>query len=79
MRIALGSDHAGFALKEALKASLLAEHCDVNDVGTNSTDPVDYSDYAQAIGQALRLLRSRAYRCRTLLYSIQVHADESGA
>ena len=54
MRIALGSDHAGFVLKEALKASLSAEHRDVIDVGTNSTDPVDYSDYAQAIGQALR-------------------------
>src|SRR6516162_8527092 len=54
MRIALGSDHAGFALKEALKASLTAEHRDVLDVGTNTTEPVDYSDYAQAIGQALR-------------------------
>ena len=54
MRIALGSDHAGFALKEALKASLTAEHSDVLDVGTNTTEPVDYSDYAQAIGQALR-------------------------
>ena len=41
MRIALGSDHAGFALKEALKASLTTEHRDVLDVGTNSADPVD--------------------------------------
>src|SRR6516165_8062080 len=54
MRIALGSDHAGFALKEALKASLSAEHRDVIDVGTNNTDPVDYSDYAEAVGRALR-------------------------
>jgi RpiB/LacA/LacB family sugar-phosphate isomerase len=54
MCIALGSDHAGFALKEALKASLTAKHRDVLDVGTNSADPVHYSDYAAAIGQALR-------------------------
>ena len=54
MRIAIGSDHAGFALKEVIKSFLTAEHPDVLDVGTNNTDPVDYSDYAEAIGQALR-------------------------
>jgi transaldolase / glucose-6-phosphate isomerase len=54
MRIAIGSDHAGFALKEMIKSFLTAEHRDVLDVGTNNTDPVDYSDYAEAIGQALR-------------------------
>ena len=54
MRIAIGSDHAGFALKEAVKVFLIAEHRDIVDVGTDSTDPVDYSDYAEAIGRALR-------------------------
>ena len=54
MRIAIGSDHAGFALKEAVKAFLTAEHGDVLDVGTHSADPVDYSDYAEAVGRALR-------------------------
>ena len=54
MRIAIGSDHAGFALKEAVKVFLTAEHRDIVDVGTDSTDPVDYSDYAEAIGRALR-------------------------
>src|SRR5678816_1507064 len=54
MRIAIGSDHAGFELKEAAKAFLLAEHVDVLDVGTHSTDPVDYSDYAEAVGAALQ-------------------------
>jgi transaldolase / glucose-6-phosphate isomerase len=54
MRIAIGSDHAGFALKEAVKASLTAEHRDILDLGTHSPDPVDYSDYAEAIGRALR-------------------------
>jgi ribose 5-phosphate isomerase B len=53
MRIALGSDHAGFSLKEHL-ASWLAEagHA-VYDLGTHSTDPVDYPDYAAAVSQAV--------------------------
>ena len=54
MRIAIGSDHAGFPLKEAVKALLSAEHREVVDLGTHSTDPVDYSDYAEAVGRALR-------------------------
>jgi ribose 5-phosphate isomerase B len=54
MRIAIGSDHAGFALKEAVKVFLTAEDRDVLDLGTHSTDAVDYSDYAQAVGEALR-------------------------
>jgi transaldolase/glucose-6-phosphate isomerase len=54
MRIAIGSDHAGFDLKEAAKVFLAAEHCDVLDVGTHSRDPVDYSDFAEAVGAALQ-------------------------
>src|SRR4051794_14212440 len=53
MRIAIGSDHAGFELKEAAKAFLLAENCEVLDVGTRNQDPVDYTDYAEAVGTAL--------------------------
>ena len=54
MRVAIGSDHAGFALKEAVKAYLTEEHREVIDLGTHSSDPVDYSDYAEAVGRALR-------------------------
>jgi transaldolase/glucose-6-phosphate isomerase len=54
MRVAIGADHAGFELKEAAKAFLLAENCEVLDVGTRSKDPVDYSDYAEAVGAALQ-------------------------
>jgi RpiB/LacA/LacB family sugar-phosphate isomerase len=54
MRVAIGADHAGFALKEAVKAFLTAERREVLDLGTHSADPVDYSDYAEAVGQALR-------------------------
>ena len=50
MRVVVGSDHAGFELKEELKAFLVEKHYDVLDVGTYSKDPVDYSDYAQAVG-----------------------------
>ena len=54
MRVAIGSDHAGYALKEAVKAYLTDEHREVLDLGTHSSDPVDYSDYAEAVGRALR-------------------------
>ncbi|HKE85937.1 MAG TPA: bifunctional transaldolase/phosoglucose isomerase [Vicinamibacterales bacterium] len=55
MRVAIGSDHAGFELKEAVRAFLIEEHHDeVLDVGTFSTEPVDYPDYAEAVGAALR-------------------------
>lgn len=59
MRIVIGSDHAGFELKEAVKAFLVEENRDVIDVGThNSKDPVDYPDYAEAVGAALRERRA---------------------
>ena len=54
MRIALGADHAGFDLKEAVKAKLLELKHDVLDLGTNSCDPVDYPDFAEAVGLAVR-------------------------
>ena len=51
--IALGADHAGFALKEALKEALTAQGLAVADLGTNSADSTDYPDYAQAVGAAV--------------------------
>jgi RpiB/LacA/LacB family sugar-phosphate isomerase len=53
MRIAIGCDDNGFPLKEPLVAALEAEGHDVLDLGTFSTDPVDYPDYARAVGQAV--------------------------
>ncbi len=55
MRIVIGSDHAGFALKEDLAAVLRKEGHDVLDVGTHSADSVDYPDYAEAVGEAIRV------------------------
>jgi ribose 5-phosphate isomerase RpiB len=49
MRIAMGSDRAGLALKEAEKVFLTAQHRDILDHDTHSADPLDYSDYAEAM------------------------------
>jgi transaldolase/glucose-6-phosphate isomerase len=54
MRIAIGSDHAGFDLKEEVKSFLVGEKHEVLDVGTYSKKPVDYPDYAEAVSAALR-------------------------
>ena len=57
MRVAIGSDHAGYELKEAVKSFLVGQHREVVDVGTYS-DPVDYPDCAEAVGAALRAARA---------------------
>jgi ribose 5-phosphate isomerase B len=51
--IALGADHAGFELKEALKAWLIDQSYQVLDYGTHSTDSVDYPDYAAQVADAV--------------------------
>ena len=48
MKISLGSDHAGFAVKEEIKKYLTSKGYEVLDVGTNSTDSCDYPIYAKA-------------------------------
>jgi RpiB/LacA/LacB family sugar-phosphate isomerase len=53
MRIALGADHAGFELKQNLLAYIKGLGHEVLDLGTNSTAPVDYPDYAEAVGKAV--------------------------
>lgn len=50
MKIALGADHAGFELKEKVKKFLLKQRIEVDDLGTNSTESVDYPDYAVKVG-----------------------------
>jgi ribose 5-phosphate isomerase B len=49
--IAIGADHAGFALKQALKGWLVTHGYDVTDHGTHSTDSVDYPDFAAAVAR----------------------------
>ena len=49
--VALGADHGGFALKEALKSFLAGLGYTVVDCGTHSTEPVDYPDLAYAVAR----------------------------
>ena len=51
MRIAIGADHAGYPLKEAVKVHLIAGGHDVTDAGTHSLDSVDYPLIAAAVAQ----------------------------
>jgi ribose 5-phosphate isomerase B len=57
--VALGADHGGYALKEALKPALLRLRWRFLDLGTFSTDPVDYPDLALAVARAVRERRAR--------------------
>jgi RpiB/LacA/LacB family sugar-phosphate isomerase len=50
MRLALGSDHAGYVLKEKIKAFLRNTGVEVNDCGTDSPESVDYPDFARKVG-----------------------------
>jgi RpiB/LacA/LacB family sugar-phosphate isomerase len=60
MRITIGSDHAGFELKKLLIDHLQASGHQIKDVGTNSTAPVDYPDFSEAVG--LSVLRGDSER-----------------
>ena len=51
--IAIGSDHAGFLYKEAIKARLQAEGYAVRDFGTGSDAPCDYPDFIRPVAEAV--------------------------
>jgi RpiB/LacA/LacB family sugar-phosphate isomerase len=53
MRVAIAADHAGFALKEQLTRAVAAAGHAVTDLGTHSEDPVDYPEYAAAVGKSV--------------------------
>jgi RpiB/LacA/LacB family sugar-phosphate isomerase len=53
MRVAIGSDHAGFVLKTQLAAYLEELQQQLVDVGTYNADPVDYPDFSEAVGKAV--------------------------
>ena len=53
MRVVIGSDHAGFDLKKGLVEYLCRMGYEVLDVGTDSTEPVDYPDFAKAVGEVI--------------------------
>ncbi len=53
MLVAIGSDHAGFLLKEHFKQLLEVEGHEVLDLGTDSESPVDYPAFCAAVGRAV--------------------------
>ena len=53
MKIAIASDHGGFALKEQVKAHLTERNLEVLDLGTHSEESVDYPAYGKACGEAV--------------------------
>ncbi len=54
MRVALGVDHRGFLIKDDLVALLKEDGHDVIDLGTHSTESVDYPDISKAVGDSVR-------------------------
>ncbi|MCS7181654.1 MAG: ribose 5-phosphate isomerase B [Thermoanaerobaculum sp.] len=54
MKVLIASDHAGFALKQALKAHLQGAGHEVVDLGAFSADPADYPDFAHALAQQIQ-------------------------
>lgn len=53
MKLALGSDHGGYNLKQKIKDLLEDKGIDYKDFGTNSTESVDYPDFAKQVAQAV--------------------------
>ena len=58
--VAIGADHGGYELKEALKPELSSLGFEIQDVGTNSREAVDYPDFAHAV--ALAVSSGKAWR-----------------
>ena len=58
--IALGADHGGYALKETLKVFLEENGYSIIDCGTNSTESVDYPDFARAVAE--KVVGGQAWR-----------------
>ncbi|KUO72945.1 MAG: ribose-5-phosphate isomerase [Clostridia bacterium BRH_c25] len=53
MRIAIGSDHGGFLLKDEIIEHLKQKNIDFDDLGCYTTESVDYPDIGQAVGEAV--------------------------
>jgi ribose 5-phosphate isomerase B len=63
MKIAIGSDHAGFRLKEKIKEFLLSKGYEVLDFGTNSTESTHYPIFAKEVARAVQRKGIRAALC----------------
>jgi RpiB/LacA/LacB family sugar-phosphate isomerase len=58
MNVALGCDHAGFLLKQAVGDAILASGHKIIDVGAFGTDPVDYPDFMEKVGKEINSRRA---------------------
>ncbi len=54
MKVALGFDHAGFPLREVTLEAVRAAGHEPVDLGTNSSEPVDFPDYTEKVGRAIQ-------------------------
>ena len=72
--IALAADHAGFELKEAIKADLVGAGRDVLDLGTMSADRVDYPDFAERLADAVKAGRAGGVPPRGVRAMAALHA-----
>lgn len=54
MRVAIAADHAGYPLKQIILQALRQGRHQLIDLGTDSSEPVDYPDYARAVAEAVR-------------------------
>lgn len=53
MKVAIGSDHAGYEMKELVKKHLKEKNVDVIDLGTNSNESVDYPEFGKKVGETV--------------------------
>ncbi len=53
MMVAIGADHAGYVLKQEIIPTLRSLGHEVEDLGTHSTEPVDYPDVAEWVARAV--------------------------
>lgn len=51
MKVALGADHGGYELKEAIKSHLIEKGYEIVDFGTDSTESVDYAVFGEQVGE----------------------------
>jgi len=58
MRIALGTDHRGYKVKEKIKKHLESKEHEIEDFGTNSEESVDYTDFAIEVGESVAKKKS---------------------
>jgi ribose 5-phosphate isomerase B len=54
MKVAVAFDHAGYPLKDAVIASVIAAGHEPVDLGTNNSDPVDFPDFTEKLGRAIQ-------------------------